>query len=101
VETSINSDAANPLIGTAFGLPKPEGPLGHTIAWQGILTGTVSAISTSLQISMDNTNWSSVDTATSTAGWYRIVTPIVARFVRVYHTSDTGCTNLAATILLQ
>jgi len=101
VENSINSDIGDAGTGTAFGLPKPEGTLGHTIAWQVVYTGTMTSATTLLQISMDNSNWATADTNTNTSGCYRIVTPIIARFIRVYHTADVGATNVKASIIIQ
>jgi len=103
VEFSLNSAVGDGTAGVALGLPKTEGSLGHTIAWQVVYaTGTsVSAASTSLQVSMDNSNWATIDTNTNVAGCYRIVTPVIGRFIRAYHTSDTGATTISVSILIQ
>ena len=101
VEFSLNANVADGTAGTTLALPKTEGSLGHTIAWQVVYGGTVSACITLLQVSMDNSNWATIDTNTNTAGCYRIVTPVLGRFIRAYHTSDTGATTVAVSILIQ
>lgn len=96
--TSINSDIANSTAGTAFSLPYLK--QGCDVAYLLVYSGSVSAVSVSLQVSMDNTNWATMDTSTSTSGEYTIVHGVVAKYIRLYHTSRTGGTNVAGYILI-
>jgi hypothetical protein len=97
--TSINSNIANTTEGTAYAIPYMK--LGFNIAWQLVYSGSVSAVSVALQVSMDNSNWTTIDTSTNTSGEYRsLVGGMVAKFVRLYHTSRTGGTNVLGQILV-
>lgn len=53
------------------------------LTWQTILAVAPGAITVLLQVSIDNTNWTTLDTSTSTAGEVRTVTaPTSALFIR-------------------
>jgi hypothetical protein len=99
VATSISTLPSNGTAGTAFALPNNSKRV--SIAWQIVPAGGPSALSNSLQISMDNSTWTSISTDTTAAGCYVTVNDIVAKFVRIYHTSHTGGTGLTGTILLR
>jgi hypothetical protein len=99
VATSLSVLPSNGTAGTAFAIPNNSKRV--SIAWQIIPTGGPSALSNALQISMDNSTWTSISTDTTTAGCYVTVNDIVAKFVRIYHTSHTGGTGLTGNILLR
>lgn len=99
VATSLAVLPSNGTAGTAFAIPNNSKRV--SIAWQIIPTGGPSALSNALQISMDNSTWTSISTDTTTAGCYITVNDIVAKFVRIYHTSHTGGTGLTGNILLR
>ena len=92
VGTSFSGSVADPTAGTAFALPASLTGRGWMVAWQTVKggVGTITALSVSLQFSMDNTNWFTHSTTEETAGNYSIAADITARFVRLYHTSRTG-----------
>jgi hypothetical protein len=96
--TSIDSNIADATPGTTFAIPYAK--QGVKLAYQTVFTGVVGAVSIALQISMDETNWTSVNTTTETAGAYVIVNNVIAKFVRLYHTSRTGGTKVTGTILI-
>ena len=95
---SIDSDIANDTAGVAFAIPYSK--QGIDLAYQLVYTGGPSAVSVALQVSMDNSNWVTVDASTVTAGEYVNVTGIVALLVRLYHTSRTGGTKVTGSILM-
>lgn len=99
VATSISTLPSNGTAGTAFALPNNSKRV--SIAWQIVPAGGPSALSNSLQVSMDNSTWTSISTDTTTAGCYITVNDIAAKFVRIYHTSHTGGSGLVGTILLR
>lgn len=79
------------VTGTPFAVPSSKG--GRTIAWQSYFTGSPSAVSLALQGSLDNSNWSNLDTSTSTTGELKKLGPIAVNFVRATQVSRTGGTN--------
>jgi hypothetical protein len=96
--TSINSDIANTTAGTAFAVPYSKQGIG--LAVQLVYTGVVSAVSIAVQISLDNSNWATIATSTNTSGEYIQCGPVICKFIRLYHTSRTGGTNVLGTLLL-
>ena len=96
---SINSDIANTTAGTELSIPKTDRPA--FLAAQIIFTGTVTAVSIAIQISMDGTNWSTVYTSTTVGGEYINLGQICAQHIRAYHTSRTGGTNVLVQFLAQ
>lgn len=90
---------ANGTAGTAFAIP--EGDKRVSIGWEIIPTGGPSALSNALQVSNDNTNWTTIDSDTTAAGCNKTVPDVVAKYIRIYHTSHTGGTGLTARILLR
>lgn len=53
------------------------------LTWQIVLPVAPNAISVVLQVSMDNTNWTTIDTSTATGGEVRTVEiPTSAAFIR-------------------
>lgn len=101
LSTSINSDIADGSAGTAFAIPYMK--MGVNLAWTMVYTGSPSVVSFSLQISLDGTNYVTVDTTTDTSGCLRIVGGVVAKFVRLYCTTFTtaGAGNALGKILVQ
>lgn len=100
-ETSLNSNAANGTAGVSFALPQSKLGTGWSIGWMMTFTGGPSAVSDQLEGSLDGTNWYIIGSAVTTiAGSINFAAGVVARFVRVYHTSKSGGTNVLAQILI-
>jgi hypothetical protein len=81
VATSLNAVAATGA-GAAFSLPMRDSGYPSVFTWQMVYTGTPSAITATLQGSIDNVNWFVLDTSTSTAGEMRSVAQKPVRFLR-------------------
>jgi hypothetical protein len=95
---SIDSNISNAVAGTSFAIPYSK--QGVSVAYQLIYTGVVTAVSIIFQLSMDNSNWAPVDTSTNVSGEYVVLGGLVGNFVRLYHTSRTGGTNVKGSIML-
>lgn len=68
------------------------------VTWQTIFGSTPSAVSVSIQTSLDGTTWSTVDTSTVTAGAVRsFVTSAI--FIRAVINSATGGTTVTVSIV--
>jgi len=81
---------ANTTGGTAFAVPIKPGAQGFI--WQTSYGTVPSAISICLQVSVDGTNWTTIDTSTTTAGEVRTILNKLGLYVRGYMTSYTGGT---------
>lgn len=68
-ERLLNAVVATVGAGTAFGVPA----IAAQTTWQTVFGTAPTSCTIQLQISMDNTNWSTVDTSTSTTGEARTV----------------------------
>ena len=77
---------ANETAGTSFSIP--QGSVG-LVSWCSSFSSAPSAVSISLQISNDNSVYSSVQTTTATAGECQ-TNYLASKFVRAYLTSKTG-----------
>ena len=88
VKTFDATTIDNTLEGTIFAVP-PK-PLSQGFIWQTVHATTPSAISVSLRVSIDGTNWTIIDTSTSTAGETRTILNKQGLFVEGYITSHTG-----------
>lgn len=66
--------------------------------WQVVVAGTFSALSVTLEGSIDGTNWTTLDTSTATGGEYRAVVQHPVQFIRANVGTFTGGTSV--TILL-
>ena len=100
VETSLSGAPSGAVNGTTLSLPASQTNLGISLAWQMVYTGTVTGVQMDLQLSMDNINWTSADSSTSTSGCYRIIIPITARFVRISQVSRSGGDSVSGKILI-
>lgn len=69
-----------------------------SFGWQTVVAGTFSAISVTLQGSLDGTHWSVLDTSTATAGEYKAVVNSPVLFIRANVGTFTGGTSV--TVLL-
>jgi hypothetical protein len=96
--TSIDSDIAGTTAGIVFAVPYSK--QGIAFAYQLVYTGSPSAVSVAFQISIDNSNWVTIDTSTNKDGELVNLAKVVARFVRLYHTSRTGGTKVTGTIFM-
>jgi len=94
VETVLSS--THPTAGATFpyAVP-PEKSLGaHYITWQVIVAvGGFNALSNSLALSCDGTNFTIVDTGTTATGEVRTYGPTSAPFIRIVTTSHTPTTG--------
>ena len=96
---SINSNIAATTAGTSFSLPYSKQGVG--VAVQITYTGVVTAVSIAVQISLDNSNWATIATSTAVGGELINCGHVVAKYIRLYHTSRTGGTNVKGSILVQ
>ena len=102
---SFNAEAfpSNGTAGAQFAIPEPSGlpDQGHTVRWQTIFGTAPSAISIVLQAAAADVDseYSTIDTSTSTAGEARSLIGVRARFLRIKMTSSTGGAGLTAKIL--
>jgi len=102
---SFNAESfpSNGTAGSQFAIPEPSGlpDQGHTVRWQTIFGTAPSAINIVLQGAAADvdTEYSTVDTSTTTAGEARTVAGVRARFLRVKLVSATGGASLTAKIL--
>lgn len=72
------------------------------LTWQTVLAVAPGAITVLLQVSMDNLNWTTIDTSTSTAGEVRTVSaPTSASFIRARISALTigSGTTLTTTVI--
>ena len=83
--------------GTKFAIPIR--PLAQGFIWQTAYGTTPSAISICLRVSIDGTNWTTIDTSTSTAGEVRTILNKQGLFVEGYITSHTGGSTVTLTIV--
>jgi len=96
-ETSLAAITAT-ANGLTFAIPYMK--KGIDIAWQTTFTGIPTSVSTTLQVSMDNSNWATVDTGTNTSGEYRIVGGVIGKYVRLVSGTLSGGTTPTATGLI-
>ncbi len=98
-----NESPASGTAGAQFALPEPAGVTNqrHTVRWQTIFASAPSSISLVLQGAMADvdTEYSTIDTSTATAGEARTVTGVRARFLRVKCTAASGGSGYTAKIL--
>lgn len=82
---------------TSFALQAPNGQLPGAFTWQVIPTGSPSAISTTLEGSIDGSTWTTLDTSTNTSGEVRSVTGKPIRVLRCNLGTLTNGTNPTVT----
>lgn len=82
---------------TSFALQAPNGQLPGAFTWQVIPTGSPSAISTTLEGSIDGNTWTTLDTSTNTSGEVRSVTGKPIRLLRCNLGTLTNGTNPTVT----
>ena len=94
VETILDA-VATTTVGTAYAIPYTKA--GINLGWQMTFTGAPSGVSTTLQVSIDNSNWATVDTGTNTSGEYRIVGAVIGKWLRAVLGTLTAGTSPTAT----
>ncbi|HEV3218497.1 MAG TPA: hypothetical protein VGZ48_01900 [Candidatus Acidoferrales bacterium] len=98
-----NESPAGGTAGAQFALPNPSGipNQGHTVLWQTIFASAPTSISLSLQAAMvdADSEYSTIDTSTATAGEARTVANVRAKFLRVKCNSASGGSGYTAQIL--
>ena len=94
VDTILDA-VATTTIGDAYGIPYTKA--GINLGWQMTFTGSPSGVSTTLQVSIDKTNWATIDTGTNTAGEYRIVGAVIGKWLRAVLGTLTAGTSPTAT----
>jgi hypothetical protein len=89
--------------GAQFALTQPSGLAeeGRTVRWQTIFATAPTAVSFSLQSAMADVNseYTTLDTSTATAGEARTVTGVRAKFLRIICNSITGGSGVTAKLL--
>ena len=105
-DVALAFNGESPAAGQAsqqFALPSYAGfpENGRTIRWQTIFGGAPSAVSIVLQTAMTDSDsqYSTIDTTTATAGESRTVTGVRANFVRAKVSSITGGSGIIVQIL--
>lgn len=91
--TVLNTSSTGAVNGSTFALP---GTNANVLTWQ--VTADGSALSASLQVSLDGTNWNTLSTCTTAAGCIYNAGVNAYVFVRVIQTSRTGGTATTSTI---
>ena len=98
-----NESPAGGTSGAQFALPNPAGfpNQGRTVLWQTIFATAPTSISLSLQAAIADVDseYSTIDTSTATAGEARTVANVRANFLRVKCNSATGGSGYTAQIL--
>ncbi len=77
---------AAPTTGSTFALPVKAG----VASWQTVFGSAPGAATINLQVSNDGTNWTTIDTSTSTAGETRQIAAPTALFVRATISAAAG-----------
>lgn len=99
-----NEAPAGGTSGAQFALPQAAGfPDGErTVRWQTIFGTAPTAISLSLQSAMADVDseYTTLDTSTATAGEARTVTTVRAKFLRIKCNSATGGSGYTAKMLV-
>lgn len=88
--------------GTGVGIPPTPARTPRSITWQSIPTGGPSAISLAIEVAMNDvdTEYSSVDTSTVTAGELKTINNVNAKFIRARQISRTGGTDITIQVLI-
>lgn len=95
VQTIINVVTGTGASST-FALPART----STLTWQTSFDSAPSGVSITLQVSIDGTNWTTIDTSTATAGEVRTISaPTAAPFVRANVGTNTGDKAVTVTIV--
>jgi hypothetical protein len=98
-----NETVSGGVSGAQFALPQPGGfpEQGRTVRWQTIFGSAPTSVNFVLQAAAADvdTEYSTVDTSTATAGEARTVAGVRARFLRVKCTSVSGGSGYTAKIL--
>jgi len=98
-----NESPAGGTAGAQFALPNPAGipNQGHTVLWQTIFATAPTSVSLSLQAAAADidSEYSTIDTSTATAGEARTVANVRAKFLRVKCNSASGGSGFTAQIL--
>lgn len=95
VVTVFNTTSTGAVNGSTYALP---GGNANVLTWQLVPVGGPSAISASLQVSLDGTNWITLSTCTTTTGCIYNAGVNAYTFVRTIQTSRTGGTSTTASI---
>ena len=94
VDTILDA-VATTTTGDAYGIPYTKN--GISLGWQMTFTGAPTVVSTTLQLSIDKTNWATIDTGTNISGEYRIVGAVIGKWLRVVLGTMTAGTSPTAT----
>jgi hypothetical protein len=98
-----NETVSGGVAGAQFALPQPGGfpEQGRTVRWQTIFGSAPTSVNFVLQTAAADvdTEYSTVDTSTATAGEARTVAGVRARFLRVKCASVSGGSGYTAKIL--
>lgn len=98
-----NETPATGTAGAQFAIPEPAGlpDQGHTVRWQTIFASAPSSVSLVLQGAMADVDseYTTIDTSTATAGEARTATSVRARFLRIKCTAASGGSGYTAKIL--
>lgn len=98
-----NETPSGGTAGAQFALPQPGGfpEQGRTVRWQTVFATAPTSVSLSLQGAMSDvdSDYSTLDTSTATAGEARTVTGVRAKFLRVKCNSASGGTGYTAKLL--
>ena len=101
---SFSSEAVSGgTAGAQFALPQPAGfpEQGRTVRWQTIFGTVPTSVSLALQSAMADVDseYTTLDTSTSTAGEARTVAAVRAKFLRIKCNSASGGSGYTAKIL--
>ncbi len=88
LKTLLDANAvAAPVNGTTFCLPNPNSV--KTLTWRTSFASAPSAVTVTLQGSLDGTNFFTIDSSTATAGEVKVKADVSCLFIRAQKTSQT------------
>lgn len=100
INTILNAATATGA-GGSYSVPeKPTGGQFSDYSWQTVITGAPTAVSITLQGSLDGVNWTVVDTSTATGGESRPISGKPFAFLRANLGTLTGGTAPTVTVYL-
>lgn len=94
-ETVLSLASTATTVSITYALP----PRSVDLSWQYFFTTNPTALTLNLQVSNDGTNWFSIDSTTVTTGNMRIVTGLVASFVRANQGAITAGAQMTCILL--
>lgn len=97
--TTILNGATGIGAGSAYSVPgKPSTGISSNYTWQTNVVGSFSALVVALEGSLDGSNWTVLDTNSSTTGGARALGYVPITFMRAHVTTFTGGTSISVLV---